>query len=34
MEFGELQNKVLLVLTRFEETRSDDFKLYFMYAGQ
>ena len=29
MEFGELQNKVLLVLTRFEETRSDDFKLYF-----
>jgi hypothetical protein len=29
MEFGELQNKVLLVLEKYEETRSDDFKLYF-----
>ena len=29
MELGELQNKVLLVLEKYEETRSDDFKLYF-----
>jgi hypothetical protein len=29
MEFGELQNKVLLVLEKYEEIRSDDFKLYF-----
>ena len=29
IEEHELQNKVLLVLEKYEETRSDDFKLYF-----